>query len=75
MDSSLREHVLTMAYRLDTDPEEPADLSFTAACRRALADDVTGGYPQLLLEFIPEVTAPITRGAYAARLREIAGVR
>jgi hypothetical protein len=75
MDAILRVHLITMADRLDHDREEPADLSFTAACRRTLADDVTGGYPQLLLEIIPEVTQPVTRAAYANRLRKIAGVR
>jgi hypothetical protein len=64
-----------MADRLDHDPEQPADVEFTAADRRTLAAEVTNGYAGLLLEFIPEVTAPITRGAYAARLREIAGAR
>lgn len=75
MDAILREHLMAMAYRLDHDPENPADLSFTAACRRTLAADVSGGHPQLLLEFIPEVTTPVTRGSYAERLRKIAGVR
>ena len=70
-----RAHLITMADRLDQDPEQPADAEFTAADRRALAAEVTHGYAALILEFIPEVTAPITRGEYAARLREIGVVR
>ncbi|MFE2965527.1 hypothetical protein ACFXKC_17975 [Streptomyces sp. NPDC059340] len=70
-----RVHLITMADRLDQDPERNPEAPFTAADRRTLADDVTGGYAALLLDFIPEVTAPITRGAYAARLREIGAVR
>ncbi|MGW1497555.1 hypothetical protein ACWCQW_03005 [Streptomyces mirabilis] len=70
-----RVHLITMADRLDQNPEQPADAPFTAADRRDLADDITCGYAALLLEFIPEVTAPITRGEYAARLREIGVVR
>jgi hypothetical protein len=70
-----RAHLITMADRLDQDPEQPADAEFTAADRRTLAAEVTNGYAGLLLEFIPEVTEPTTRGAYAARLREIAGAR
>jgi hypothetical protein len=70
-----RAHLITMADRLDQDPEQPADAEFTAADRRALAAEVTHGYAGLLLEFIPEVTERTTRGAYAARLREIGVVR
>lgn len=70
-----RVHLITMADRLDQDPERDPDAEFTAADRRELADDITCGYAALLLEFIPEVTAPITRTEYAARLREIAGAR
>lgn len=75
MDAILREHLVTMADRLAHDPERDPEAPFTAADRRALADDVTGGYPALLLEFIPEVTAPTTSGEYATRLREIGVVR
>lgn len=73
MDAILREHLITMADRLDHDPEQPADLTFTAAGRWDLANDITNGFAALLLEFIPPVIAPITRGAYADRLRTIAG--
>ncbi|MFB7440224.1 hypothetical protein ACFC01_18005 [Streptomyces mirabilis] len=70
-----RVHLITMADRLDQDPERDPEAPFTAADRRDLADDITCGYAALFLEFIPEVTAPITRGKYAARLREIGVVR
>jgi hypothetical protein len=75
MDAIHREHLMAMAYRLDHDPDEPADLSFTAAGRRDLATAVAGEHAPALLDFIPRIITPTTRGAYADRLRTIAGVR
>ncbi|WP_435279145.1 hypothetical protein [Streptomyces sp. 1222.5] len=69
-----RGQLLTMADRLDHDPERPADLTLTPAGQLEVATDVSGGSPDFI-DLIPTVTGPTTRGAYAARLRQIAGVR
>lgn len=74
MDTALRAHLITMADLLDHNPEQPASLTLTATGRRDLARHVTGGREQTLLGFIPPIIQPITRGAYATRLRTIAGV-
>jgi len=73
--ASLRERLITMADRLDHDPDHAPDELFTNRLRIELARELTGGEPQVLLDITPPVTRPITRSEYAARLREIGGVR
>lgn len=65
----------TMADILDHDPDRPAHTAFTPGDRRALAHHVNGGPAPELLDITPRIVEPTTRGEYAARLRQIAGVR
>lgn len=75
MNGHLREQLLTMADRLDQDPEHPANLPLTTDDRVDLANDITGGGNRDFLDLIPRITQPTTRSDYADRLRQIAGVR
>ena len=70
-EANLRAQLLTMADRLDHDPDQPADLTLTPATQLEVANDVSPDF----IDLLPQVTRPTTRGAYAARLRQIAGVR
>lgn len=72
---ALRHLLITMADLLDHDSDRPADTAFTPSDRRALAHQVNGGPAPELLDITPRIIEPTTRGAYAARLRQIAGVR
>jgi hypothetical protein len=64
-----------MADRLDQDPEHDPDAPLAPGERIDLARDLSGDNPSALLDITPPITAPITRSAYADRLRTIAGVR
>jgi hypothetical protein len=64
-----------MADRLDQDPEHNPDAPFIPGERIDLARDLCDGNARALLDITPPITAPITRSAYANRLRTIAGVR
>ena len=64
-----------MADRLDQDPQHQADDPFTPAQLHALAHDVNGGPAPELIDIAPGIITATTRGEYAARLRQIAGVR
>jgi len=72
---ALRTLLITMADRLDQDPEHPADTPFTPAERIALSRDISSTDAGALLDIAPRFATATTRGAYAARLRQIAGVR
>jgi hypothetical protein len=67
--------LITMADRLDQDPEHDPGAPFAPGERIDLARDLSGDNPSALLDITPPITAPITRSAYADRLRTIAGVR
>jgi hypothetical protein len=69
--------LITMADRLDQDPEHDADALFANTQRVALASELTDNEPLFdeLIIAAPVITSPTTRGQYAQRLREIAGVR
>ncbi|MEU5596638.1 hypothetical protein [Streptomyces sp. NPDC020298] len=73
MNEPLRHRLITMADILDHDPERPADSQLTTDERVAIANTLTGG-DRSFLDLLPRITEPTTRGAYAARLRQIAGV-
>ena len=72
--SHLRALLHTMADRLDQDPEHQTSLPFTTDERVDLANDLTGG-DHSFLDLLPRITEPTTRGQYATRLRQIAGIR
>jgi hypothetical protein len=67
--------LITMADRLDQDPEHDPAAPLAPGERIDLARDLSGDNPSALLDITPPITAPITRSAYADRLRTIAGVR
>jgi hypothetical protein len=64
-----------MADRLDQDPEHDPGAPLAPGERIDLVRDLSGDNPSALLDITPPITAPISRSAYAARLRTIAGVR
>jgi hypothetical protein len=67
--------LITMADRLDQDPEHDPGAPLAPGERIDLVRDLSGDNPSALLDITPPITAPISRSAYAARLRTIAGVR
>lgn len=69
----LRTKLTEMADRLDHDPDNPANQTFTAVERLQLATNIGGNAD--FVDLLPRITEPTTRGAYAQRLRQIAGVR
>lgn len=70
----LRNLLVTMADALDHNPDQPADQPLTTDERVDIANDLSGA-DRGFLDLLPRITAPTTRGAYADRLRQIAGVR
>ena len=70
----LRNLLVTMADVLDHNPDQPADLPLTTDDRVDIANQLTGG-DRDFLDLLPRITGPTTRGQYAARLRQIAGVQ
>lgn len=73
--TALRTLLHTMADRLDHDPEQSANDSFTPPQLHHLARDINGGPAPELTDIAPRITTATTRGEYAARLRQIAGIR